>query len=110
MRDDDRRSENAEQALAGTGRAKACEADDPMELAAVSVPLGELETMSEAFVEEFARLGMREEEIYFLFLRRHYFGTHLYFAKHGPEKTRAMIRRVVSRTGVYRYKEETGDA
>ena len=95
---------------AAHGSDKPCEPDDPMSLEAVPVPLGELEAMSESFVEEFARFGMSEEEIYLLFVRRVYFGTHLYFAKHGPEATRALVRRVLSRTGVYRYKETKGDA
>ena len=93
-----------------TGAAKAGESDDPMSLEAVSVPLGDLETMSEAFVEEFARLGSNAEEIYQLFMRRCYFGTHLYFNKHGAEATKELIHRVLSRTGVYRYTEDDRDA
>ncbi len=95
---------------AAHGSDKPCEPDDPMSLEAIPVPLGELEAMSEAFVEEFARFGMSEDEIYLLFVRQVYFGTHLYFAKHGPEATRSLVRRVLSRTGVYRYKETNSDA
>jgi len=89
---------------------KAAEPDDPMSLEAVAVPGGELETMAEAFVEEYARLGMDEEEIYLLFVRRVYFGTHMYFEQQGDEATRRLIRRVISRTGIYRYTEVKSDA
>ncbi len=93
-----------------TGADKAWEPDDPMSLEAISIPSGELEAMSAAFVEEFARLGKTEDEIFLLFAQPRYFGTHLYFNKHGKEATRELIRRVLSRTGVYRYTEVEGDA
>lgn len=88
------------------GAAKPAEAGDPMELKGVPVPEGDLEAMGEAFVEEFARLGLGEDEIYMLFARPRYFGTHLYFERYGAARTRDLIRRVASRTGVYRYREE----
>lgn len=93
-----------------TGAKKAPERDDPMSLEAVSIPSGELEAMSAAFVEEFARLGKSEDEIFLLFAQPRYFGTHLYFNKHGKESTQRLIRRVLSRTGVYRYTEVEDDA
>ena len=89
---------------------KVAEPDDPLSLEAVSVPGGEPETMAEAFIEEYARLGMTEEEIYLLFARHVYFGTHLYFARRGEEATRRLIRQVISRTGLYRYTEVEHDA
>ena len=91
--------------IAATGASKPAEPDDPMSLEGVCCPEGELEPMAAAFVEEFARLGMGGEEIYFLFLRQGYFATHLYFQRHGAEATRSLIDRVLSRSGVYCYRE-----
>ncbi|MFQ5719484.1 MAG: hypothetical protein ACE5IK_08025 [Acidobacteriota bacterium] len=81
-----------------------------MSLAAMAIPDGDLNTTAEAFVEEYARLGSSEEMILQLFRRPFFRGTHLYYVKRGEAHTRAMVRRILSRTGIARFSEKTHHA
>lgn len=77
------------------------EPDDPMELVMVPVPGGDAELMATCIVEEYARLGMSEEEIFRLF-RSPLYQTHAFYLTYGDAWVRALIRRVLQRTGRFR--------
>ena len=88
------------------GAVKESEADDPMYLDGTFVPEGEPDRMAEAMVEEFAHLGMDENQIFSLFARPFYAGTHRYFRLRGENETRQLIRSVLDRTGTLRMNVE----
>ena len=77
------------------------EPDDPMELVMVPVPEGDPELMATCIVEEYALLGMGEEEIFRLF-RSPVYQTHAFYRRYGEAWLRALIRRVLQRTGRFR--------
>ncbi len=87
------------------GAAKEAEPDDPYSMEAAFVPGGEIERMAEAFVEEYARMGMPSARILELFRRPFFGGTNMFYRARGEEATRELITRVTARTGIFRYKE-----
>lgn len=80
------------------GRIKPPEEDDPLELAQAWVPAGDPEIMARCLIEEYARLGMGEEEILRLFSRPVY-QIHELYRQWGEARVGDLIRRVLSRTG-----------
>jgi hypothetical protein len=80
------------------GWAKEPEPDDPTELVMVPVPGGDPVLMATCLVEEYARIGMKEEEILALFSRPTY-QTHALYLERGEEWVRNLIRSVLARTG-----------
>lgn len=77
---------------------KEVESDDPQELVMEQVPGGSRELMATCLIEEFARMGMDEEQILSLFSQNIY-QTHELYLGWGAEKIRRLIRGVVARTG-----------
>ncbi len=90
---------------AAHGRDKQPEADDPMELVMSGVPEGDPEIMATCIIEEYARLGMGEEEILELFSQPVY-RTYALYEKWGESRIRELIRRTLSRTGQARISVE----
>ncbi len=80
------------------GRDKQPEADDPMELVLSEVPGGDPEIMVTCFIEEYARMGMGEEEILGLFNQPGY-RTYAWYEKWGEIRIRDLIRKTLARTG-----------
>ena len=80
------------------GRDKEPEADDPMELVMVSLPAGDPNLMATCLIEEYARLGMNEEEIFELFHQPVY-RIHFLYQEQGEAWVRGRIREVLARTG-----------
>lgn len=80
------------------GREKQPEADDPMELVLSEVPGGDPEIMATCFIEEYARMGMGEEEILGLFNQPEY-RTYALYEKWGESRIRDLIRKTLARTG-----------
>jgi len=77
---------------------KEVESDDPQELVMEQVPGGDQELMVICLIEEYARMGMEEKEIFRLFSQDVY-RTHELYQQWGAEKIRHLIRAVVARTG-----------
>ena len=96
----------AEKPTAMSGREKEPESDDPMELVPNLVPTGDPELMATCFIEEYARMGMDEEEIFGLFSRPVY-QTHALYLEWGEPTLRNLIRKVLSRTGRMRVSVQT---
>ncbi len=88
----------AEKPKAMHGRDKEPEGDDPMEIVANWVPEGDPELMATCLIEEYARMGMEEEEILKLFSQPVY-QTHALYLSWGEPTIRRLIRNVLSRTG-----------
>ncbi|MFQ5723094.1 MAG: hypothetical protein ACE5G6_01275 [Terriglobia bacterium] len=80
------------------GSHKEPEADDPAELVATRVPGGDPELMATCLIEEYARIGLKEEEIFALFQQPIY-QTHALYRERGESWVRNRIREVLSRTG-----------
>lgn len=80
------------------GREKEPEADDPMDLVMNPVPGGDPEFMATCLIEEYARLGMSEEEILALFNQPVY-QTHALYRERGETWVRNLIQEVLARTG-----------
>lgn len=80
------------------GRDKDPEPDDPTELLMVPVPGGDPVLMATCLIEEYARIGMREEEILALFSRPVY-QTHALYLERGEAWVRTLIQAVLARTG-----------
>lgn len=80
------------------GRDKEPEPGDPMELVMVEVEGGDPEFMATCIIEEYARLGMDEDEIFRLFSQPAY-QTHAFYQNYGETWVRNLIRKVLSRTG-----------
>ncbi len=80
------------------GRVKEPEPNDPVELVMSPVPGGNPEIMATCLIEEYARLGMNEEEILALFSRPIY-QTHALYWERGEAWVRNLIRQVMSRSG-----------
>lgn len=91
---------------AAHGSDKPLEPDDPMMLSAAFVPEGDMDLEAASIVEEFARIGMPKEKILRLFESPTFAGTHRYYRARGPEATRALVERVVGRTGIMRFRIE----
>lgn len=80
------------------GRQKKPEADDPLELVMTAVPGGNSKIMLECLTEEYARMGMGEEEIFRLFSQPCY-RTHTLYQAYGELRIRNLIREVLGRVG-----------
>jgi hypothetical protein len=87
-----------EKAKPAHGRDKQPEVDDPMELVLSEVPGGDPEIMATCFIEEYARMGMGEEEILGLFNQPGY-RTYALYEKWGESRMRDLIRKTLARTG-----------
>lgn len=74
------------------------EADDPMELLVTPVPGGDPELMATCLIEEYARIGMGEQEILRLFQQPIY-QTHALYRERGEAWVRDLIRQILNRTG-----------
>ncbi len=83
------------------GGFKEWEPDDPMELVFVSLPDGNPELMATCIIEEYAHLGMSQEEILRLF-RLPIYRTHVFYRTYGEGWVRDLIARVLERTGQFR--------
>ena len=79
------------------------EPDDPMELVGVAFPTGDIEEMAECLVEEFIKMGFRDEELLHLFKSPFHGGTHAIYKKKGEEYVKALIEKVRSRWGFPRF-------
>lgn len=88
----------AEQPGIRQGQNKEAEPDDPMELVMTPVPGGDPELMVTCLVEEYAHLGMGEEEILRLF-RQPVYATHTFYREYGEKWIRSLIRKVLARSG-----------
>jgi len=80
------------------GRDKEPDLDDPMELVMVPLPGGNPELMATCLIEEYAHLGMGEEEILELF-RQPVYCIHFLYREQGEAWIRDRIREVLVRTG-----------
>ena len=80
------------------GRHKETESDDPHALVIERVPGGDPELMATCLIEEYARMGMDEDQIFGLFHQGIY-RTHRLYEAWGAEKIRCLIHRVMARTG-----------
>lgn len=80
------------------GRNKEPEPDDPVELVMTPVPDGDHELMAICLIEEFARMGMDEDEILALFSQPIY-ETHALYLERGEARMRDLVRSVLARTG-----------
>lgn len=79
---------------AGSGApVKAVEADDPLELVAVSVPVDEptFDEMASSFVEEFVRDGWTDRRLIAYFRAPYYAGLHVIWQRRGERWVRELI-------------------
>ena len=67
--------------------------EDPMELVACEVPLGEehMLTMAECFIEEFRRMRWTAPAVYSLFRDPHFYGPHSVLERLGDARVRSLI-------------------
>lgn len=84
---------------------KPFEDDDPMELIGVAFPMGEVEEMAEAIVEEFIRLGLDDEELFDLFRSPVYYTPHAVYRGKGEEYVKALIEKARERWGILCFTE-----
>ncbi len=84
---------------------KPFEDDDPMELIGVAFPMGEVEEIAEAIVEEFIKLGLDDEELFGLFRSPVYYTPHAIYQEKGEEYVKALIGKVRERWGILRFTE-----
>lgn len=75
---------------------------DPLQLMAGGVE-GDPLLMLDCIVEEYARMGADEEQVYALFEDPTFLATHGLHGLLGPASTRDRVRRVLSRCGVLRF-------
>ena len=87
---------------------KPFEDDDPMELTGVALPEGDLEQAAETMVEEFVRMGLRDEELLHLFTNPFYTATHRIYQIMGEAYVKALIMRIRSRWSVPRGQDARG--
>ena len=82
--------------------------EDPQELVGMVVPgdSGTLDAMAEAFVEEYVRLGWRENRLMTLFINPMFMATHRIYRAKGELYVRELIRKSCERWRV-RSKELT---
>lgn len=88
----------SERPVGERGWPKPAEDDDPFELVMEPVPGGDPELMAVCIIEEYARMGMGENEILSLFSQPVY-RTHGLYRERGEAWTRRLIRNVLARTG-----------
>jgi hypothetical protein len=76
-----------------TGVDKAAEADDPLELVGVPVPVDEatFDEMARCFVEEYVRDGWSDERLFALFRSPFYAGLHVIWLRRGEPWVRALV-------------------
>ena len=91
-------SQVTEQPKTAHGRDKQPEADDPLELVQSCVPGADPGLMVTCLIEEYARLGMDEEQILGLFSQPVY-QTHALYQQRGEAWIRDLIRKVLAQTG-----------
>ncbi|NJD28143.1 MAG: hypothetical protein FIA92_07580 [Chloroflexi bacterium] len=79
--------------LGPTGATKAAEADDPLELVGVPVPVDEatFDEMARCLVEEYVRDGWSDERLVPLFRSPFYAGLHVIWRRRGEPWVRALI-------------------
>jgi hypothetical protein len=82
---------------------KPFEDDDPMELIGVAFPVGEVEEMAEAIVEEFIKVGLDDEELFELFRSPLYHAPHAIYRAKGEEYVNTVIQRMREKWGVHRF-------
>jgi len=80
------------------GRDTMPEPGDPMELVLHSAPAEDPELMAICLIEEYARLGMDEAQIFELF-RQPVYRIHFLYRERGEDWIRSRIREVLARTG-----------
>ena len=80
------------------GRDKEPETDDPMELVMHSLPGTDPVVMARCIVEEYALLGLGDEEILELF-RQPIYQTHGLYRERGESWVRELIQNVLSQAG-----------
>ena len=82
--------------------------EDPLELVGMVVPgdSGTLNAMAEAFVEEYIRMGWREDRLMTLFTNPMFMATHRIYRLKGETYVRNLIRRTCEKWGVHS-KEQT---
>lgn len=80
------------------GRYKEAERDDPLELVGERIHGGDQELMAICIIEEYARMGMDEEQILELF-RQSIYRTHQLYRQWGETRIRGLVRTVLARTG-----------
>jgi hypothetical protein len=80
------------------GRDKEPESGDPMELVMNSIPAGDPVMLARCVIEEYAMMGMNEEEILELF-RQPIYQTHGLHQERGETWVRNLIQEVLGRTG-----------
>jgi hypothetical protein len=85
---------------ARSGRDKEPEADDPMLGVMVSLPGGDPKLMATCIIEEYAMLGLTEDELVKLFSEP-YYRTHQLYRAYGEAWVRDLIRDVLGRTGQF---------
>jgi hypothetical protein len=90
--------ENHDTVAAWSGRDKEPEADDPMLGVMVSLPGGDPKLMARCIIEEYAMLGLSEEELFKLFSEP-YYQTHRVYRAYGEAWVRELIEDVLRRTG-----------
>jgi hypothetical protein len=79
------------------------EDDDPMELVGVALPDGDPDELAGAIVEEFIRMGLKDEELLGLFRDPFYAGPHAIWRGRGEEHVRGLIDRARERWGFPRF-------
>jgi hypothetical protein len=95
---EDRESSFNPQSEIRNPQSKEPEPDDPMDLVMVSMPGGDPQFMATCIIEEYAQLGMGEQDIFRLFSQPIY-QTHAFYRQFGEAWVRDLIREVLSRTG-----------
>ncbi|MFQ5883457.1 MAG: hypothetical protein ACE5I9_13475 [Candidatus Methylomirabilales bacterium] len=76
---------------------KPFEGDDPMELIGVALPEGDMEEMAECLVEEFVKMGLRDEDLLHLFKSPFYIGTYRIYREKGEDYVKALIAKIRAR-------------
>ena len=76
---------------------KSFEDDDPMELTGVALPEGDVKQAAETMVEEFVRMGLRDEELLHLFTNPFYTATHRIYQIMGEAYVKALIETIGAR-------------
>jgi len=79
------------------GRDKEPESDDPMELVMSCIPGGDPVVMARCIIEEYALMGMDEDEILELF-RQPIYQTHGLYRERGEPWVRELIQSALSQT------------
>jgi len=80
------------------GRKKELESDDPMELVMHYVEGSDPVTMARCIIEEYALMGLKEDEILELF-RQPIYQTHALYRQRGEQWVQTLIQSVLRQTG-----------